>query len=93
MQFTLSKERRTEAENVLITDAIDAFRARAAVVQRSLRADGYRIIELNINTESPIVRPMSMAMRAEGPSAPQFESGTTDITVTVTGSIELLPAN
>jgi len=93
MQFTLSKERRAETENALITQAIDAFRARAAVVQHSLHADGYRISELNVNTESPIVRPMAMAMRAESAAGPQIEAGTTEINVTVTGAIELKPGN
>jgi len=89
MQFTLSKERRTSVENSLITEAIDAFRARAVIVQQSLRAGDYRIRELNVNTDSPMVRPMAMAMRAEGAPGPQIEAGTTDISVTVTGTIEI----
>lgn len=91
MQFTLSRERRAQVEDALIAEAIDAFRARAAIVQQSLRAGGYRIVELNVNTEGPIVRPMAMAMRAEAAPGPQIEAGTTDINVTVTGAIEIVP--
>jgi predicted secreted protein len=77
-----------------MVDAIKAFEARADVVARTL-GKHYRIKELNINTNN--VRPvymrnkaaMPMAMDAAAAPAP-MEAGESQVTVNVSGSVELI---
>jgi predicted secreted protein len=93
MSFSVSEEKRTEVENRLIGRALDAFKARAAIVVGNLHASGYRIVDINIGTASqrpPVPYPvgaMAASMKAETRVA--VESGETDISVSVSGSIEL----
>jgi predicted secreted protein len=93
MSFTVSDEKRTEVENRLISRALDAFKARAAIVVGNLHAKGYRIVDLTISTSSqrpPVPYPagrMVAAMQAESRVA--VEAGESDVSVSVSGTIEL----
>lgn len=93
MSFSVSDEKRTAVENRLISQALDAFKARATIVVGNLKASGYRIVDINIGTASkrpPVpypVRAMAAPMSAESRVA--AESGESDISVSVSGTIEL----
>lgn len=93
IRFSISPDRRRGVEDALIADALDAFRARAELVRKRLGAKGYEIVQLHINTGG--MRPAPMHMRAMGSaevavSAPSLEAGTSDVQVSVNGTIELL---
>ena len=93
MSFSVSDGKRTAVENRLIGQALDAFKARAAIVVGNLHASGYRIVDLSIGTAAP--RPpvpypvgvMAASMKPESRVA--VESGESDISVSVSGNIEL----
>jgi len=93
MSFSVSDAKRTGVENRLISRALDAFKARAAIVVDNLHATGYRIVEMTISTSSqrppapyPVAR-MATTMKAESRVA--VEAGESDVTVMVSGTIEL----
>jgi predicted secreted protein len=93
MSFSVSDEKRTEVENRLISRALDAFKARAAIVVGNLHASGYRIVEMTISTSSqrppapyPVAR-MATTMQAESRVA--VEAGESDVSVMVNGTVEL----
>jgi len=92
MNFTVSDDKRMAVENRLIEAALNAFKDRARIVGDNLKANGYRIVEINIGTsgQAPPVRHMprmAMAMEASAPVA--VEGGESDIQITVDGTIEL----
>ena len=93
MSFSVSDAKRTGVENRLISRALDAFKARAAIVVDNLHASGYRIVELTISTSSqrppapyPVAR-MATTMQAESRVA--VEAGESDVSVMVSGTVEL----
>ena len=93
MSFSVSDAKRTGVENRLISRALDAFKARAAIVVDNLHASGYRIVEMTISTSSqrppapyPVAR-MATTMQAESRVA--VEAGESDVSVMVSGTIEL----
>jgi predicted secreted protein len=93
MSFSVSDAKRTEVENRLISRALDAFKARAAIVVDNLRATGYRIVDMTISTTSqrppapyPVAR-MAATMQAESRVA--VEAGESDVSVMVSGTVEL----
>jgi predicted secreted protein len=93
MSFSVSEAKRTGVENRLISRALDAFKARAAIVVDNLHATGFRIVEMTISTSSqrppapyPVAR-MATTMQAESRVA--VEAGESDVSVMVSGTIEL----
>ena len=93
MSFSVSEAKRTGVENRLISRALDAFKARAAIVVDNLHASGFRIVEMTISTSSqrppapyPVAR-MATTMQAESRVA--VEAGESDVSVMVSGTIEL----
>lgn len=96
LEFTVSPETRRAAENELIGEAVSAFRQRAQIAQQALQATSYIIREIDLNTQHegmPPPRPMArMAtqMREDAAvAAPVAEPGTSRVTVTASGTIEL----
>ena len=94
LQFSVSPERRTEVEAVLIDQALVAFQKRAALISKSLGAQNHRLLDVSITTgrhDSPIPMraEMVMASRAQV-SEPALEGGTSRINVQAGGSIQLL---
>ena len=94
MQFSLSPDSRSSTEDSLIADAIEAFKSRANIATRSLGGAGYKIVNLNLNTQ--YAQPMryrgqqKMAMAADMEmSAPSVEGGQSDVTVSADGTIEI----
>ena len=92
MKFTVSDDKRMAVENRLIEAALNAFKDRARIVGDNLKANGYRVVEINIGTsgQAPPVRHMPrMAMAMEANNTVAVEGGESDIQVTVDGTIEL----
>jgi predicted secreted protein len=93
MSFSVSDEKRTEVENRLISRALDAFKARAAIVVGNLHASGYRIVDITISTSSqrpPVPYPVGrMVATMQAESRVAVEAGESNVSVTVSGAIEL----
>jgi predicted secreted protein len=93
MSFSVSDEKRTAVENRLISRALDAFKTRATIVVGNLNASGYRIVDISIGTTSqrpPVPYPVrAMAVPMNAGSRVAAESGESDISVSVSGTIEL----
>ncbi len=93
MQFSLSRTARSEAENELMREAIVAFKARADIAANSLGGTGYRIV--NLNLDSQFMQPMAyrgakLARMADSESAsPSVEGGQADVTLNANGTIEV----
>jgi predicted secreted protein len=93
MRFQVSPERREEELGTLITEALEAFRSKAELVTRTLKAQDYRLVNLSIDENgSPmpyraVVQTEAMAARA---AAPSVEAGESKVQVSVTGSIQLI---
>ncbi|PAU88380.1 hypothetical protein CK507_07490 [Pseudomonas sp. WN033] len=94
MQFSLSPSSRRATEDELIREAIEAFKARAEIASQSLGGNGYKIVNLNLNTQfmPPILLRSApkMAMMADAEMAsPSVEGGQADVTVSADGVIEV----
>ena len=95
MQFSLSPASRSATEDELIKRAIDAFRQRADIATQGLGGNGYRVVQLNLNTQFMSPRPyalsaarMSVAADAQM-AAPAVEGGEADVQVSADGVIEV----
>jgi len=94
VNFSVSPEVRRQAENDLIAQAIDAFRARAELVRKALGGKGVRIRHITVSTGQSGGAPrMLAALRASSvaPVAepPQLEAGVSQIQVSVAGAVEI----
>ena len=91
MGFSISPQKRDEAENELIDEALDAFKKRADIVTANLGAKGYKLVNINIESPGSLIspRPIMRVMAESAVSAPAVEPGMSDITVVVSGSIQL----
>ena len=93
MNFTVSDEKRVTVENRLIDLALNAFKERAGIVGDNLKADGYRIVEINVGTSTarpPMMHQARIAsMSMEASDAVAVEGGESDVRITVNGTIEL----
>lgn len=93
MQFSLSPAARRDTENKLMREAIAAFQARAEIATESLGGSGYRLVNLNLDTQ--FMQPMAyrgarMASMADKESAtPSVEGGQADVTLNANGTIEV----
>jgi len=97
--FLISKPRQKEIENQLIEEAIAAFDERAQLVTKALVGNSYKIINLNIDNSGrnfPIIARYAMEeMVIASPMGdgitPHIEAGTREVTVSVSGIIEIEP--
>lgn len=94
INFSLSPAQRAAVEDDLITQALEAFKRRAELVRKQLAGKGYRIVEASVNTGGgppvPIMRrAAAMSPAAEAVAPPAVEAGTSTLTVSVDGVIEL----
>ncbi|MEW6036805.1 MAG: SIMPL domain-containing protein [Pseudomonadota bacterium] len=90
--YETSPQRRKEAEDGRIKEALGAFRQRAELVSRELGRSRYRIVALRVDTGGPPVRPMALGMRAMAADAAApvpLEAGTQKVEVQLSGTIEL----
>lgn len=92
MSFSPSKEQADEFEARLVDEGMQAFRTRAEQLRKHMNGRQYRIIEIHINTgrQHPPSRHETSAVRSLSMDAtpPAVEAGTSELTVTVSGSIQ-----
>lgn len=95
IKLSAKRETRRKSEDKLIKQALLAFKQRAELVQKSMNASGYGIIDVNITSdgfETPVYRERMLMDRASGAaveSAPAIEAGTSRVHVRVDGRIQL----
>jgi predicted secreted protein len=95
MDFSISKPARKTSEDALLKDAVAAFKTRAQLVTDALGGSGYKLVNLNLNTQGypqPYMRgPVMMmkAARADAAPTPEVEAGTAEVSVTADGVIEV----
>jgi predicted secreted protein len=93
MSFSVSDEKRMAVENRLIDAALDAFKQRADIIGKNLKASGYRFVDVNVGTSAqrpPVMYQARMAsVSMEASDSVAVEGGESDIQVTVSGSVEL----
>jgi len=93
--FTVSRETRLKLEDELTTAAITIFRARAAMITRNFGKTSYVIAAVNVGDGGyqppliPYARANSMMMAVDEAVAPEFEGGSSQLRVDVSGTIEL----
>jgi len=88
--FTVSPEARRQAENELIAEAISNFRGRADIVKLSLKGREFKIRRMSVNTSGFHPRPVfSRSAVAQEVAAPNVEGGTSQVTVNISGTIEV----
>lgn len=94
ISFSVSPERRATVEDELIAKALEAFKQRAELVRKQIGAKSYRIVTVSINQDGAVPPPRPM-LRAKGimemasAAAPAVEAGTSTLSITVSGIIEL----
>lgn len=93
LNFSVSPESRKTAEDALVVEAINAFKARADVARTALGGRDYRVIRISIANGYSGPQPRFAAARvAAAPevTAPSFEAGTSQVTVTASGAVEVI---
>ncbi|MFJ7884220.1 SIMPL domain-containing protein [Pseudomonas sp. NPDC096917] len=96
MQFTVGNDTRKTSEDALLKDAVNAFKARAQLATDALGGTGYKIINLNLNSNGypqPYLR-SAMMMKTSAPAmdsapTPEVEAGTSEISMSADGVIEV----
>lgn len=94
MRLTAKQQTRQGAADLLITDALLAFKQRAELVQKNMGASTYRIVDVDIQTDNqfnPIMQRSEMSMRSNDASisAPSIEGGSSLVSVRLAGRIQL----
>ena len=82
---------RKQAQDDATRNAIEAFQSRAAMVAKTL-GKGYRLRHLDVGTQGvyPPPRPVARMAVAEAAAPLPMEAGTSTVTTTVSGTIELV---
>ncbi|KTC51066.1 hypothetical protein AO262_13630 [Pseudomonas fluorescens ABAC62] len=95
MDFAIADATRKTSEDALLKEAVNAFKARAQLATDALGGKGYKIVNLNFNTNGypqPYARGgmmMKAAMMDSAP-APEVEAGTSQVSMSADGVIEVL---
>jgi predicted secreted protein len=93
INFSVSPARRAAVEDELIAQALDAFKQRAELVRKQFVTKGYRLVNVSINTGGgqpvPLMRGMAMEAMEKSVAPPAIEAGTSILSVSVGGVIEL----
>lgn len=95
MGFEVSKPVRQKVEQRLSVDALNKFKERALLIQKTMGASGYQVVSVDVNTGThrpPIRRTMMRAeiSMASDSVAPAVEGGNSTIKVDVSGQIQLI---
>ncbi|GIZ11628.1 SIMPL domain-containing protein [Pseudomonas sp. NCCP-436] len=94
MDFSVAAPTRKSREDAMLKDAIEAFRARARLATEALGGSGYKLVSLNLNAggfQPPMyayAAAKGMAMM-EAAASPEIEAGTSQVTVSADGVIEV----
>ena len=95
MDFSIATDTRKTREDAMLKDAVNAFKARAQLATEALGGKGYKLVSLSLNTGG--FQPQmamrnfeakGMAMMDAAPT-PQIEAGTSQVTVSADGVIEV----
>jgi len=94
MQLTAKQAARQGAADLLINDALQAFKQRAELVQKNMGAATYRVVDVDIQTDNqfnPVMHRSEMSMRSNDAriSAPSIEGGSSLVSVRLAGRIQL----
>jgi predicted secreted protein len=92
--FSLSREQRTKVEAEAQHIAIDRFRSKAADISKSFGMGTYTLREVTVNAgdQAYVSRPrvVAMAMKMASPEeSVSLEAGKSNVSVTVSGSVQL----
>jgi len=96
LQFSVSPDKRRQVEDTLIEQALAAYQQRAEIIRKSLGAQGYKLLEVNIDTAGqnrpiPPLRAEAVSMLSRSSvSQPAMEQGTSRVNVQASGKIRLL---
>ena len=96
MDFAIADATRKSSEDALLKDAVAAFKARAQLATDALGGKGYKIVNLNFNTNGypmPYARTGGMMMKAaamDSAPTPEVEAGTSQVSMSADGVIEVL---
>ena len=96
MDFAIADATRKSSEDALLKDAVAAFKARAQLATDALGGKGYKIVNLNFNTNGypmPYARNGGMMMKAaamDSAPTPEVEAGTSQVSMSADGLIEVL---
>jgi predicted secreted protein len=95
MDFTISPTTRKKHEDALLKEAVGAFKGRAALATEAMGGKSYKVVNLNLNTAGfpqPYARaPMMMkAARDSAAVTPDVEPGTSEVSITAEGTIEVV---
>jgi len=96
MKFEISKKVRKNVQDKLSVTALNQFKARAALIQQTMGADSYRVVNVDVNSgmqfmpQARVMMKSSMSMSADSMSVPAVSSGTSKINVRVSGQIQLV---
>jgi predicted secreted protein len=95
LQFSVSPDKRRQVEDQLIEQALAAYQQRADIIRKSLAAQDYMLLEVNIHTaeqDRPIpVRAEAVSMLSRSSvTQPAMEQGTSRVNVRASGKIRLL---
>lgn len=97
MSFSIAQGTRQQAEDSLYKDAIEAFNARAKLISQVMGGSGFRLISMSLNSGG-FRPPMPMRMEAmkgismmsDATPTQEIEAGSSDVTVSADGVIEVL---
>ncbi|PLZ00509.1 hypothetical protein CY652_20445 [Burkholderia sp. WAC0059] len=95
VQFSLSPDARHAAEEKLSAEAIASFREQAAANAHAFGYGGYAIRQVDVGRANAMPRPLMLmgarTMAADANAAPplSLEAGTSTVTVTVSGSVQM----
>ena len=90
--YGLSRELREKTESELTAQAIARYRARAAEAAKAFGYAGYTLREVDINSgesRPPVPAPRMRAMAVANEEALPVEAGKTEVSVSVSGSVQL----
>lgn len=95
MSFAVAEDTRKTSEDSLIKEAVEAFKARAQLATEAVGGKGYKLVSLNLNSGGfqPVMPMRAMAMDrssfSKSESAPQIEAGTSRVSMSADGVIEV----
>lgn len=93
VSFTVAPETRRKLEDELVGEGLAAFRKRAEAIRESLGGKGYKIVHIGINHGGDHPQPLMegmIAMKAMAAPAPEFSGGESDLTMQISGTIEII---
>lgn len=94
MTFSIADSTRQASEDALIKTAVESFKARAQLTSETLGGNAYKIVNLSFNSGFQPPMPVRMAAMKgmamnEAAPAPEIEAGSSKVTLSVDGVIEV----